>query len=501
MIYKHAGLVIPPAGGYSVAYGKSIILTADASDQQGVFIVDSDSAIARQILSFPVGTLDVSKTATDNDQLIFLRRSASTVNLTYALNNGIWKAKPNAMDSVPWFRIVYNKTDRSFWAATERAIYHYDHNFRQIHTYDRQDGLPDLDIYGMITDNENNLWFNTEISICKLNLAKGRITSLTEKDGFQKQNFTPMLNFSKSALGELYLSDGVFGLGFNRIFPAKYFETPAFVYLQSLTINQKPASLSTGIINLQELSLNYFENRITIETGIIDYYSAGNSHIRYKLGEENDWQYPVNSARYTIHYEDLPPGKYKLIMQASNASNEFIGPEKILMISISPPWWQTWWARSLFILIFALSLWGFIQYRSRNLKQRNIELEDKVMHRTRELKHSLEDLRATQTQLVQREKMASLGELTAGIAHEIQNPLNFVNNFSDLNSELIDEMKQEVESGNLTAGLHVADIIKENNLKINNHGRQGGFHCERHAPAFPAELGSKRTDEYQFPGR
>jgi signal transduction histidine kinase len=68
--------------------------------------------------------------------------------------------------------------------------------------------------------------------------------------------------------------------------------------------------------------------------------------------------------------------------------------------------------------------------------------------------------------------MASLGELTAGIAHEIQNPLNFVNNFSDLNSELIDEMKQEVESGNLTAGLHVADIIKENNLKINNHGRR-----------------------------
>ena len=87
------------------------------------------------------------------------------------------------------------------------------------------------------------------------------------------------------------------------------------------------------------------------------------------------------------------------------------------------------------------------------------------MHRTKELKHSLEDLRATQTQLVQREKMASLGELTAGIAHEIQNPLNFVNNFSDLNSELIDEMKQEIKSGNLTAGLQVADIIKENNLK------------------------------------
>ena len=86
---------------------------------------------------------------------------------------------------------------------------------------------------------------------------------------------------------------------------------------------------------------------------------------------------------------------------------------------------------------FALSLWAFIQYRSRALRAKNIQLEEKVVHRTKELKHSLEELRETQTQLIQREKMASLGELTAGIAHEIQNPLNFVNNFSDLNSKLL----------------------------------------------------------------
>src|SRR4029079_9951524 len=93
-------------------------------------------------------------------------------------------------------------------------------------------------------------------------------------------------------------------------------------------------------------------------------------------------------------------------------------------------------------------LYGIIQYRSRSLKEKNIQLEEKVMNRTKELKHSLEELRETQTQLIQREKMASLGELTAGIAHEIQNPLNFVNNFSDLNEELIAEMKEEISQGN-----------------------------------------------------
>jgi phosphoglycerate-specific signal transduction histidine kinase len=71
----------------------------------------------------------------------------------------------------------------------------------------------------------------------------------------------------------------------------------------------------------------------------------------------------------------------------------------------------------------------------------NVELFQQVQERTRELSASLDDLRATQDRLVQTEKLASLGQLTAGIAHEIKNPLNFVNNFSALSAELIEEMK------------------------------------------------------------
>ena len=68
--------------------------------------------------------------------------------------------------------------------------------------------------------------------------------------------------------------------------------------------------------------------------------------------------------------------------------------------------------------------------------------------------------------------MASLGELTAGIAHEIQNPLNFVNNFSEVNSELIDEMEQEVDKGNMDEVRAIAKDIKENEEKINHHGKR-----------------------------
>ena len=345
-----------------VPYKNGCIIGADLPDRQEILVVTDGNAIAQKIVSFPREILVWPSIFSNNDDMLFLKRPTAATNLTYTRRNNKWILTATAPDSIQWSSIFYNKADETYWIIAETQLVHYDKNFRIIRSYTDEEGMPGVAVHGLVPDNQGNIWFNTDRSIFQLNTKTGTITMLTEKDGFISKDF-PNLFGDKDVDGDIYI--GRDGAGFDRISPGKYVSKASSVYLESLKINQQTFPLSAGINHVEELSLKYFENNIESKPVLLIINSKSKGHIRYKLEgnrKNANWQYAP--AYSTIHYEGLQPGKYKLVLQSSNAANEFNGTEKILMINISPAFWNTWWFRTIAAIFILGIFYLVIRYRT-----------------------------------------------------------------------------------------------------------------------------------------
>jgi signal transduction histidine kinase/ligand-binding sensor domain-containing protein len=223
------------------------------------------------------------------------------------------------------------------------------------------------------------------------------------------------------------------------------------------------------------LVLPYNQNSLTFIYSNPSIKSRDEIEFRYVLeGSDKQWsEITKNSISKT--YFNLLPGQYTFKVITKGFNGVWSGPTTFSFM-IKSPFWLTWWAFLIYLFLLGFLIYTVVQIRSFYLKKENRLLEERVNHRTAQLNKSIEELKSTQEQLIQSEKMASLGELTAGIAHEIQNPLNFVNNFSEVSNELIEEINEEraknQEDRNEELLSEILEDLKSNLTKINTHGKR-----------------------------
>lgn len=219
------------------------------------------------------------------------------------------------------------------------------------------------------------------------------------------------------------------------------------------------------------LKLPYTQNYLSFTFNGMQLDNPDKIVYRYILeGIDKTWS-PITKNTISENYRDLPPGDYNFMVASKGFNGVWSKPAE-LSFTILPPWWKTWWAYAIFTALFLGLGLIILNYRSRWLKEENRILEEKVNERTSELKKTISELENTQSQLIQSEKMASLGELTAGIAHEIQNPMNFINNFSEVTTELVGEMCEELDKGDAEEAKDISKDIVQNLEKISHHGKR-----------------------------
>ncbi|MBN8706911.1 MAG: hypothetical protein J0L62_13625, partial [Bacteroidetes bacterium] len=233
--------------------------------------------------------------------------------------------------------------------------------------------------------------------------------------------------------------------GLNAFFPDSIRENrfePAVV-ITAIKVLDKPATGKRDPDERDSFSLPWSRNFLTIEFAALDFTQPENNQFEFSMeGVSNGWV-RLQRQRF-VSFTNLDPGTYTLMIRATNHDGVWTTQPKILTISITPPFWMTTWFRitGVLILISVVLLVFFLRLRNER-KQKQI-LEQLVLNRTAEVRlkseelaakndqliETLDQLQKAQLQLVQSEKMASVGQMTAGLAHEMNNPLNFISSSS-----------------------------------------------------------------------
>ncbi|HNT19122.1 MAG TPA: triple tyrosine motif-containing protein [Saprospiraceae bacterium] len=384
------------------------------------------------------------------------------------------------------YAVVQEDSSDIVWVGMQRGgLNRYNSRDKKIKTYTTEDGLADISVYAILHDEKNRaLWLGTGQGISRFDLQSEKFTNFSTEDGLDSKRYYPALKTTDGRFffsGEELIQFNPDEISLTAVPPLISFgDVKVSIWTLALGWGTR---IEKGLTDDASLTLNHDENNITIEYLGGHYSNPAKNRFSYILENYDDRWIDVGSQQ-AAYFTNLPPGKYVFRVKAANSNGIWNEQGIKLNIQILYPWWRTYWAYALYLVGLA----GMASVANRYFKQRVLKRErDRTQLKEleqarliekayRELESSHQALKATQSKLIQSEKMASLGELTAGIAHEIQNPLNFVNNFAEVNQELIGEIEGErtkqKEDRNEQLETQLLQTLKENEQKIHQHGQR-----------------------------
>jgi ligand-binding sensor domain-containing protein/signal transduction histidine kinase len=367
------------------------------------------------------------------------------------------------------FTALYMNKDGVLWAGGAMGLIKFDPVSGQLKKqYTKSDGLPAESLAAIQEDSYGHLWLSTNKGLARLTQATSVFRNYDKADGLADDLFIEHSS-AYSADGQMFF--GSYS-GVVSFYPDRLQDNPHVppVVLTGFELFNAPVEiggldspLPAAIERMKEITLRYDQSDFTFKFAALGYSSPEKNRYAYKMeGFDDEWR-STGANRRLATYTNLNPGSYTFRVKAANNDGVWNEQETSIKIIITPPWWGTWWFRSLVILGLLGLVLAVYRWRVRNLRQRTLELEREVAARVKELTESNKQL-----ELAKEKAEATNQDLEAfvySVSHDLRAPLRTIDTYSQVlqeeDSVLLDDVGKDYLKRIRSSTQHMAQLIED----------------------------------------